>query len=328
MAENSHSIDINQTIINMKTTKLFQSIFLFSLFLCGLAACSEDDAPRLSPIQETTMEGDASTLQIDLTRSDWRIASVTDLNGYPPIGSNTQLEGPGTVDYGWATIKREKENTLIIETEDNFDGTERSFIINLEMKTGFYKEQIVIHQKICENLYRIESIEYSVEEGDGVEEAGTKPDKSTYKDENLGNTTGKHDYYPFINEWTEYAFIPDDHSDEIFKGIDPEKRSIYLPERIEDGKVIVGQQQLFFINQGKYYKEDELRYKHFEVDIVGMKWNIYTSTIYYKQLQVTFTATLSRPGSDTKKISKGKFTQRYPYGCSEIHHEVKDSLED
>lgn len=83
-----------------------------------------------------------------------------------------------------------------------------------------------------------------------------------------------------------------------------------------------------YINQGKYYKEDELRYKHFEVDIVGMKWNIYTSTIYYKRLQVTFTATLSRPDSDTKKVLKGKFMQRYPYDCSEIHHEVKDSLED
>ena len=90
----------------------------------------------------------------------------------------------------------------------------------------------------------------------------------------------------------------------------------------------MGQQQLFFLAQGKYYKEDELRYKHFEMDIVGMKWNIYTSTIYYKRLQVTFTATLSRPDSDTKKILKGKFMQRYPYDCSEIHHEVKDSLED
>ena len=159
-------------------------------------------------------------------------------------------------------------------------------------------------------------------------EGGTGPDKSTYKNENLGNTTDKHDYYPFINKWTEYAFIPDGHSDETFKSIDPEKRSIYLPNHIEDGKIIMGQQLLFFINQGKYYKEDELRYKHFEVDIVGMKWNIYTSTIYYKRLQVTFTATLSRPGSDTKKVLKGKFMQRYPYDCSEIHHEVKDSLED
>ena len=84
---------------------------------------------------------------------------------------------------------------------------------------------------------------------------------------------------------------------------------------------VMEEQQLIFLAQGKYYKEDELRYKHFEMDIVGMKWNIYTSTIYYKRLQVTFTATLSRPGSDTKKVLKGKFMQRYPYDCSEIHHE-------
>ena len=154
-----------------------------------------------------------------------------------------------------------------------------------------------------------------MEEGDGVKEAGTGPDKSTYKNENLGNTTDKHDYYPFINKWTEYAFLLNDHSNDVFNWIDPKKRSICLPDRIEDGKVVMGQQQLFFLAQGKYYKEDELRYKHFEMDIVGMKWNIYTSTIYYKRLQVTFTATLSRPGSDTKKVLKGKFMQRYPYDC-------------
>ena len=53
----------------MKTTDLFQPILLFALFLCGLAACNNDDDLRLSPMQETTMDGDASTLQIDLTRS-------------------------------------------------------------------------------------------------------------------------------------------------------------------------------------------------------------------------------------------------------------------
>ena len=240
-----------------------------------------------------------------------------------------QLEGTGSLHYKWWDLERDTDSHLILHFKDNFDlGESRSLIINLEMKTGLYKEQIIIHQEPCTNFYQIESIEYSVEEGDGVKEAGTGPDKSTYKNENLGNTTDKHDYYPFINKWTEYAFIPDGHSDETFKSIDPEKRSIYLPNHIEDGKIIMGQQLLFFINQGKYYKEDELRYKHFEVDIVGMKWNIYTSTIYYKRLQVTFTATLSRPGSDTKKVLRGKFMQRYPYDCSEIHHEVKDSLED
>lgn len=311
----------------MKTTQLLWLVPLFTLILCCMAACSKDDEIRLSPIQETTMEGEASTLQIDMARNDWRIASITDLDGYPTIGGSTQLEGLGTVYYGWATIKRDKENTLTIETEDNFDGHERGLVINLEMKTGFYKEQIVMHQKQCENFYRIESIEYSLEEGDGVEEAGTEPDKSTYKDETIGNQTEKYDYYPFINKWTEYEFLPDDHSDKVFNWIDPKKRGIYLPDRIEDGEVIMGEQQLSFSSQGAYYKENELRYKHFEVDLVGMKWNIYTTTIYRKCLQVTFAVTLSRPGSDTKKVLKGKLRQIYPYDCSSIHHEVKDSLD-
>lgn len=53
----------------------------------------------------------------------------------------------------------------------------------------------------------------------------------------------------------------------------------------------MGQQLLFFINQGKYYKEDELRYKHFEVDIVGMKWNIY---IHFNHLLQTASSDIHR----------------------------------
>lgn len=54
----------------MKTTDLFQPILLFALFLCGLTACNDSDEIRLSPFQETTVKGEASTLQIDLTRGD------------------------------------------------------------------------------------------------------------------------------------------------------------------------------------------------------------------------------------------------------------------
>lgn len=61
----------------MKTTDLFQPILLFALFLCGLTACNDSDEIRLSPFQETTVKGEASTLQIDLTRGDWRITSIT-----------------------------------------------------------------------------------------------------------------------------------------------------------------------------------------------------------------------------------------------------------
>lgn len=311
----------------MKTSKLLQAIPLSMLFICLLTACSDDENSPLSTIQETTFKGEASTLEISFTRNDWRIASVTDLEGYPTIGGTTQLEGLGTVYYGWATIRRDKENALTIETEDNFDGKERGFIINLEMKTGFYKEQIVIHQEPSENYYQIETIEYTVEEDDGVKEAETQRFKSTYKDENVGNTTIKWDFHPFINVITEYDFLFDDQSDKVFSWIDPKKRRITLPDYIEDEKVIMGEEELIFCAWGKYYRENELRYKSFEVDMVGMKWNVYSGTIFCKRLQVTFTLTLSRPGSDTKKVFKGKFRQKYPYDCSPVHHEVKDSLE-
>lgn len=70
----------------MKTTDLFQSILLFALFLCGLTACNDSDEIRLSPFQETTVKGEASTLQIDLTRGDWRITSHDGWQQAPTTG--------------------------------------------------------------------------------------------------------------------------------------------------------------------------------------------------------------------------------------------------
>lgn len=81
----------------MKTTDLFQPILLFALFLCGLTACNDSDEIRLSPFQETTVKGEASTLQIDLTRGDWRITSITTPWGRPHDGWQ---QAPTTGRYG------------------------------------------------------------------------------------------------------------------------------------------------------------------------------------------------------------------------------------
>lgn len=183
-------MDINQIITNMKTTELFQSILLFSLLLCGLAACSDSDEIRLSPFQETTVKGEASTLQIDLTRGDWRITSITTPWGDLMMDGNKlpQLEGTGSLHYKWWDLERDTDSHLILHFKDNFDlGESRSLIINLEMKTGFYKEQIIIHQEPCTNFYQLESIEYSVEEGDGVEEIEPQPWGVIIRDYTVGN---------------------------------------------------------------------------------------------------------------------------------------------
>lgn len=310
----------------MRSSELFRLLPLF-FFLCNLTACNDVDVMRVSSVQETIMKGDASTLQINMTRSNWRIASITDLDGYSPIGDTTQLEGLGTICCGWVTIHRNNENALTIETKDNFEGCERGFIIHLQMKAGLYKEQIVVLQKPCENFYQIEDIEYSVEETDGVEEAETQIFKNNYKDESIGGETRKWNYKPFLNVSTEYKFLFDDQSGEVFSWVNPKKCNMLLPDRIENGKVIMGEHELPFCTFGQYYKDDELRHKIFEVDFESQLWNIYSGIIYCKRLQVTFTVTLSRPGSDTKKVFKGKFIQKYPYGCSPVQHEVNESLD-
>ena len=89
----------------MKTTDLFQPILLFALFLCGLTACNDSDEIRLSPFQETTVKGEASTLQIDLTRGDWRITSITTPWGDLMMDGNKlpQLEGTGSLHINGGT---------------------------------------------------------------------------------------------------------------------------------------------------------------------------------------------------------------------------------
>ena len=82
------------------------------------------------------------------------------------------------------------------------------------------------------------------------------------------------------------------------------------------------QEKQKYTDRGMY--RGELKDISFEMDMVGMKQNRYQADIYYKTLQVSYTMTLSRPGSDTKKIITGKLLKNYPYDCSPIRHEVSD----
>ena len=95
---------------------------------------------------------------------------MTDENGYP-----LKLEGMGTVRFHWGSITRDKAKSLTIQLNDNFAGEERRLILKLSTEQGLYSEQIFIQQKICTNYYQIECITYSLDEFDGVREAGTKP---------------------------------------------------------------------------------------------------------------------------------------------------------
>lgn len=309
--------------MSMKATKLFRLIPLFVLFFCLFTACSDDENVRLSSFEEATLEGEASTLEISFTHGDWRIASVTNLDGYISGGGNTRLEGLGTVDYGWAAIKRDRENALLIEAEDNFEKEERGFIINIEMKTGFYKEQIVIRQQRCTNFYEVESIAYSIGEGDGVTEMEPQPWGLTirYYGGNIGETvtTG---VWPFYNAYVNYSFHAEKESP--LKWTKPEE-AIYvdMPKEVSDGEIVLEAEKRRYGSWHQQY-DNELKEKEFRVPEAQQKQNTYSADIYYKRLQLHFTLTLRRPGSDDQKVFTGTLTKEYPYDCSPIRHEVSD----
>ncbi|MFR9260625.1 MAG: hypothetical protein ACLVL2_06165 [Bacteroides cellulosilyticus] len=93
-----------------------------------------------------------------------------------------------------------------------------------------------------------------------------------------------------------------------------ESRYVDMPGNIVDGQIIFEQEKQKYTDRGMY--RGELKDISFEMDMVGMKQNRYQADIYYKTLQVSYTMTLSRPGSDTKKIITGKLLKNYPYDCS------------
>ena len=314
-------MDINQISINMKTTKLFQSVLLFSLLLCSLAACSDDDDLRLSPIQETYMEGDASTLQIDMTRSDWRIASITSLEGVTMVDKNNrplQLEGLGSLQFQWFGLTRESETQLILKADDNFDKKERGFILNLEMKTGFYKEQVTIRQKPCTNFFQVESIVYTLEEGDGVEETesrdwGVVIQDYTTSDPDVVKTC----VWPFWNAYVFYSFQTEGEESPL-KYVNPEEDiHVIVPKELSDGNIVYETKEWKYSTY-RTEQDSELKEKEFEVDQVKGKSNEYAADLYYKKMQMSYTLTLARTNSDDKKVFKGKFSKEYPYDCSPI----------
>lgn len=320
-------MDINQIITNMKTTDLFQPILLFALFLCGLAACSNDDDLRLSPIQESHIEGDASTLQIDMTHGDWRIASITSLDGITMVDKNNrplQLESLGSLHFRWFDLTRENETQLTLTISDNFDRKERGLVLNLETKTGFYKEQVTIRQKPCTNFFQVESIVYSLKEGDGVKEIESCDWGIIIQDHTtFGPDTVKTSVWPFGNASILYSFQTEGEESPL-KYVNPEEGiHVIVPKELSGGNIIYETREWKY---GIYRTEQdsELKEKKFEVDLVKGKSNEYAADLYYKEMQMSYTLTLTRTNSDDKKMFKGKFSKEYPYDCSPIRCTVSE----
>lgn len=310
----------------MKTVKTLQLFLSLVLICCCLTACDKEDE-SLASIKEVTFEGEASTQEINMMRTNWSIASVYDLDGGFIYDLNNQpmyLEDLGALHFGWGSIIRDKKDALTVKLNDNYREEERAFIIKLKMKEGFYTESITIRQKKCTNLYWIESIVYTQnkEEGDGEEEIGAHTWKTTIENyTNNGGQIEKTELWPFYGFLTYYSFESEIGSP--FYWLDRNANDhIKVPRCIENGKIILEENTLPYADRAEC--DSHLKWKSFEVDKVNQKQNVYSAEIYFKHLQLSYTLTLLRSGTDAKKIVKGKVRKSYPYDCSPIQHEVNE----
>lgn len=310
----------------MKTAKTLQLIFFLAFICYCLSACDKDEQ-SLTNIKELNFEGEASTQEINMNRGDWSIVKITDLNGGFISDINNQpmyLEDLGTLNFFWGSITRDKMDALTIALNDNYRDEERAFIIHIKMKEGFYTESITIRQKKCTNFYQIESIVYTLNEaeGDGEEEIGYQIWNTMIEDytSNDGKTE-KTELWPFYSYLTYYEFDSEIGSPSYWLDSNADA-NIEVPMCIENGKIVFEERKLPYSD--RIESDSYLKWKSFEVDMVNQKQNLYSANIYYKQLHLSYTLTLSRPGTDAKKTVKGRITKTYPYKCSTIRHEVRN----
>lgn len=310
----------------MKTGKYLQLLLLFALIIVSLTACEKEDE-TLSPFKEVTLEGEASSIDINISRSNWSIASITTIEGWPVYDENNRplyLEDLGSLRFNWGSIIRDRKDLLTVKLNDNFDNEDRAFIINLKTQSGFYTESITIRQKQCKSFYQIESIVYTLEEGDGIKEATSRPWGVTWINKTIApGEIEPITFYPIHYAEVDYSFgyQPEEFNKDWINP-EGESRSVDMPKDIKDGKIILEDVKRKFSDKVSYFYEE--MGKAYERELVGWKRNRYFADIYYKQLQVTYTLTLSRPGKDTKKIVKGKLIKEFPYDTSIVFHSISD----
>lgn len=302
----------------MKRTNLFQ-LLLFStvILFCGTAC--EDKDERISPVEEVLIEGNNNSVEILMSRTNWMITSVTTLDGWEELidenNNPLKLEGLGTVRFYWGSFTRDKENSLIIQTEDNLEDYERGLIINLSTTAGIYKEQIIVRQKAGDR-YEIKSIAYSLEEGDEERITQSRPyDQTGY---NLTGSSAIMHMSPYSQMKENYTFSSqNDHSFRLLKGEEP---LVDAPE-IVDGKLQITDTKIKYSQHTQNY-DCKLKDKEVEVEVPPRSSIRITGHILYKWNQITYTLSLTNVRTQEEKLIKGKLIKVFPYDHTRPQTEV------
>ena len=303
----------------MKLINVFQTILLCTLLLFIGSSCEGDEDITIAPIKETILEGDGDANTINMNQGNWRITLVTALDGsvlYDEYYNPMKLDGLGVLKGSWFTIIRNKENTLVIETKDNFENDERAFIIHLQMNGNFYKEQITIRQKPSEG-YDFKSIKYTLEEGDGETIMTRRQTGMNYQNHGTGFTNA---FWPYFNMREYHLYKSDDKF--AFKWIRGEKIWLDKPSGIKDGNIILSVKK-FLYTDVTLSSDSEMKDFKVEFYTPANKQTTVNASVGYKQLKTTYTLTITNKRTKVDKVIKGKLLQEYPYDY-EMSTEVTD----
>lgn len=297
----------------MKLNHLPLLFLLSAMILLCATACDNDDE-RLSTVKEVVMEGDASHMEIPMTRTNWIIASISSLDGWSEMTDENnrplRLEGLGSLHFAFGDIIRDKEDALTILLDDNLEWGERGMIINLSTPKGIYKEQLVIRQKVCEG-YQFKSITYSLEEreGDGEREGQPREYRITFTNHTNYETST---IFPYYNMSEYYQFTSEDPTSFSLLKDEP---WVEVPSGIANNEIQM-QGKKYLYAPSTLRRDCNLKEKSYEVDTPSGKQTTVIANVRYKQSQVSYTLTLHNPRNQNEKQIKGKLMQAYPFSCT------------
>lgn len=296
------------------TTRLFYLLFTTLLMLVQ-TACNNDEEIRIVPQPETTLGGDATTLDITLARGDWQITAITTLDGTTMVGDNNQplkLEGFGTVEFRWFTLTRVHEDVLHLEVTDNLDGGERGMILHLTQPESSYTETLTIRQQPCTTVYEVKEMTYTLEEGDGETESDWVIESTTQVIH--AQQDGNVHFNPYQNAWNYHDFKCD-AKDAFTWMLSDHDYLVPVPDRLTHG-------QLTFADPAETiaYSQWTVISRHplqgapmIEVAYEGGKKTTVSCRILYRELKATYHLTVANPTSGEERHYTGKLIRRYPY---------------
>lgn len=197
----------------MTTSRNVNQLRLIILFAVAIVtsfiSCSDDlQEPnyRISSIEEAMVEAEPSTVDIQITESDWAITGVYSLNGHTITDGHKplQLAGLGTLDSHWFKITRDELSSLKVDIFENFDDAQRGMIIKIEK--GSHTEEIKIFQATSQG-YEFKEIKYVFKEKSTYNRGGSSP-KLIYN--NYSEEANSAGMYPYSGKNETYTFKSED----------------------------------------------------------------------------------------------------------------------